>query len=274
VINPESTHSSFDESASGIDPARLQTTAVPQIKRKTALVIGLNRYDDKHIPQLINAVPDAQAVGDVLARQMGYDVVRLIDPTKAEVLQTLNSLVAQTTKNDSLVIYFAGHGELVEKTGLGYWIPRDASASDPRGWISNADVNRILTVAKSKQIALLSDSCYSGAFAKGTALDKQQTSNKLESYLELKAVTAMSSGGDEPVADSGKNGHSVFAWTLMERIRQLTDWTPGNSLYDELRIAVERELPQTPMYGALSSAGHEAGADFLFERRAATAPQR
>jgi hypothetical protein len=38
-------------------------------------------------------------------------------------------------------------------------------------------------------------------------------------------------------------------------------------VYATVRTEVERELPQSPLYGASLSAGHQAGADFLFERR-------
>lgn len=247
--------------------AKVTQAAVPQINRKMALVIGMNQYDDKRIPQLVNAMPDAQAVGQTLADALSYDVVRLDNPSKAQLIETLNMLASRAREQDSLVVYFAGHGELVEGTGYGYWIARDSRADDPRTWISNADVNRVLGAASSRQIAVVADSCYSGAFAKEASLADQRARRQLDSYLSRRAVTIMSSGGDEPVADSGKYGHSVFAWNFMEQLRQLGDWAPGASLFGEIRTAVERELPQTPMYGASLTAGHQEGGDYLFERR-------
>lgn len=241
--------------------------AVPQIQRKLAVVIGLNQYDDKRIPQLINAVPDAREIGASLRENLGYDVVRLDNPTKAQIFEALNRVVEQARQDDSVMVYFAGHGELVDKTGLGYWIPRDANAEDPRGWISNADINRLLTSARSRQMAVVADSCYSGVFAQGKALEGTRASARLDDYLTRRAVTVMSSGSDEPVADSGKDGHSVFAWNLLQQLGQLSGWQAGSTVFDSVRIAVERELPQTPQYGASVVAGHEDGADFLFERR-------
>ena len=55
----------------------------------------------------------------------------------------------------------------------------------------------------------------------------------------------------------------------MEQLKQLTDWRAGVNVYDSVRVGVERELPQSPLYGASLAAGHEEGADFLFERRSA-----
>ena len=77
----------------------------------------------------------------------------------------------------------------------------------------------------------------------------------------------MTSGSDEPVADTGKSGHSVFAWNLLEQINQLDDWRSGATVFSTVRTGVERELPQSPQYGASLSAGHQQGGDFLFERR-------
>ena len=261
VHQPQVNSASMDSSVISVANA-----AVPQINRKTALVIGVNRYDDKRIPQLVGALPDAQAVGQTFADALGYRVVRLNNPTKSQLIAALNNLVTDAQESDSLVVYFAGHGELVESTGHGYWIPSDGDASNPRSWISNADINRVLSAARSRQIAVVADSCYSGAFAKEMSLSGQQR-RQLDGYLNQRAVVIMSSGGDEPVADTAKNGHSVFAWNFMEKLRDLGDWTPGASLFTEVRTAVERELPQTPMYGASLSAGHQDGGDYLFERR-------
>ena len=250
----------------GVENASL-AKALPQIARKVAVVIGLNRYDDKRIPQLIGALSDAKAVTDTLKDQMGYEVVLLKDPTKQEIFSALNGLAAEVKENDSMLVYFAGHGEMVESTGLGYWIPRDANADDPKGWFSNADLNRLLASSKSRQIAVVADSCYSGVFAKEAEMSLTNSSTNLQDLLQKRAVAVMSSGGDEPVADTGKDGKSVFAYNLMENIKKVNTWASGGSLFDSVRTAVERELPQTPQYGASVSAGHETGADYLFERR-------
>ena len=242
---------------------------VPQISRKRALVIGLNKYADKRIPQLVSAIPDAYAIRDALNDKLGYDVTLLENPGKAQILQAFNRIALEMAPSDSLVVYFAGHGDLVEKTQLGYWIPADAKADDPRGWISNKDVWRLLSLVKSQQVAMISDSCYSGTFAREESVEAGQKKNgrNASDYLTKRTVTVMTSGADEPVADTGKSGHSVFAWNLLEQIKQLDDWSAGATVFSTVRTGVERDLPQTPQYGASISAGHQQGGDFLFERR-------
>jgi hypothetical protein len=77
----------------------------------------------------------------------------------------------------------------------------------------------------------------------------------------------MSSGGNEPVFDSGKNGHSPFAWSLMSTLGDLPAWQAGGNVFERVRFAVAKELPQRPQYGAFASAGQRNDGDYLFERR-------
>ena len=240
---------------------------VPGITRKRALVIGLDKYTDKRIPQLVSAAYDARSIGEAFSGQLGYDVTLLQNPTKAEIVQWFNRIVVELNDTNSFVVYFAGHGELVEKTRMGYWIPADASASDPSTWISNSDISRWLANINSKQVAVIADSCYSGTLALETQASAARASTVANDYLRKRTITVMSSGSDEPVADTGKFGHSVFAWNLLEEIKALKSWTVGSSVFENVKTQVERELPQTPRYGVSTSAGHEDGGDFLFERR-------
>ena len=69
------------------------------------------------------------------------------------------------------------------------------------------------------------------------------------------------------MADSGRNGHSPFTFNLMANLRQLADWQVGGNLFERVRFAVARELPQRPQYGSNTSAGHQSGGDYLFEQR-------
>ena len=246
--------------------------SVPQIARKRALVIGLNKYADKRIPQLVSAIPDAHAIRDALSDKLGYEVTELVNPGKSQILQAMNRLALEMGTSDSLVVYFAGHGDLIEKTQLGYWIPADANADDPSGWISNKDISRLLSLVKSQQVAMISDSCYSGTFAREKSIEAglNQTERNAANYLTKRTVAVMTSGSDEPVADIGKSGHSVFAWNLLEQINRLDEWRTGATIFSAVRTGVERELPQSPQYGASLSAGHQEGGDFLFERREPT----
>jgi hypothetical protein len=232
--------------------------------RRVAVMIGINQYDDPDIPQLTGAIPDVNGVKNLMLNQLGYEVQMLYNARKSDVFKTLNKVVSELQENDSLLVYYAGHGETVESYDVGFWIPRDGKADDPRGWVANSDVNRLLTRALSKQIAVVSDSCYSGRLVPDPQMPAEQLPNNLLDYSQRRAVTVMTSGNDEPVADTGKDGQSVFAWNLIHKIREVNGWANGATVFKDVKTAVEKELPQSPQYGVVEQAGHERGSDYLF----------
>ena len=175
--------------------------------------------------------------------------------------------MAQVGPADSVVVYDAGHDEWAEKSGLGYRQPADADASRADTWISNADIDRVLRQLPASQVALISDSCYSGSLVTGERIRGATAPQDPAALLGRRAAVVMTSGGNEPVFDSGKNGHSPFAWSLMQSLQQVSTWKAGSSVFEQVRFAVARQLPQRPQYAAAPNAGHQSGTDFVFEQR-------
>ena len=245
----------------------VKAATLPQIQRKIAILIGIDEYNDARIPRLGNAVKDAQAVADSLETHLGYETVVLENPDRATIFKVLNQLSAEVGPADSVVLYYAGHGELVEKTGQGYWQAADADATRPETWIANADIDRLLRQLPASQSAMISDSCFSGGLVSGERIRGTSATQDPGALLSRRAAVVMTSGGNEPVFDSGKDGHSPFASSLMQSLAQVNNWRPGSTLFEQVRFAVARQLPQRPQYGASRAGGHEAGADYLFEQR-------
>ena len=244
----------------------VRQAAVPEIERKVAVLIGNDNYADRTIPTLENAGADAKAVGRLLQETLGYDTVLLTDATKQSVIRTLNRLALETGPNDSVIVYYAGHGEAIENGKTGYWIMNDSTADRPQSWLSNGDVSRLLGRISAKQLMLVSDSCFSGAFVGGERVTRPNAADP-RGLLDRKAAVVMSSGGNEPVSDDGREGHSSFAWHFMDLLRKVRDWNLGVSVFETLKTEVSKDVPQTPQYGASRFAGHEGNTDYLFERR-------
>ncbi|GJJ00724.1 hypothetical protein RugamoR64_12620 [Duganella rhizosphaerae] len=247
---------------------RLPSAAfLPQIERKVAVVIGINRYQDARIPTLDSAVPDAEAVATLMAEKMGYEVHVLRDATRADIVNGIGAMSRELGPKDSLTVYYAGHGYMTgnAKSGKqGYWIPSDGSGSSPAKWISTSDVSKLLASVPARQVMLVSDSCYSGTFAEGQKVDAGADAGQI---LGRRSVVVMSSGGEEPVADDGVEGHSIFAWSLMNAMKRVTRYDTGNTVFNATKAGVTEAYPQVPQYGAAVSAGHTAGGDYLFETR-------
>ena len=244
------------------------TSFLPAIQRKVAVVIGINAYQDPSIPSLNGAANDADGVGKMLKDKMGYDVLMVRNGSRADIVRALNKVSDETGSRDSVMVYYAGHGYQTEDTKAGYWIPSDGSSKDPSKWISNADISRLLTNIPAKQMMLVSDSCFSGTLASEQKAAPGTMGKNVQEILGKRSVIVMSSGGEEPVLDEGKDGHSVFSWHLMDKIGKVEQYKNGIEVFDAVRDDVAKDgIPQVPLYGASVSAGHMAGGEYLFEVR-------
>lgn len=248
-------------------PAIPISAEIPQIGRKIAVVIGINNYQDKSIPQLQSAVFDAKTIADEIKSRFGYQVSLLTDGTREEIITNLNKLTQSVTADDSVIIYYAGHG-FENDDGAGYWLPSDAESQNPKKWISNNDVIKIVNAIPANQITVISDSCYSGILAgkeKVQIIDGAKSNPSL--LLPKRSVVVMSSGGEEPVSDEGLGGHSIFAYSLISALKNVEKAEVGTNLFDKIFKQVIKTYPQTPQYGALTSAGYQNGGDFIVEVR-------
>lgn len=241
--------------------------ALPEVERKVAVLFGIDDYADSGINPLEAAVHDVNAIASTLSSQLGYEVRVVRNPNKAEIIRTLKETIEQLDGNDSLMVYYAGHGMRVYKTGLGYWLPADSARTDPKTWVSNNDIARLLNATEARQVMLVADSCYSGFFTQEQKGVSSQLLKQPKAILKQRAVTVMSSGGDEEVSDEGNDGHSVFAWNFLQKLKNVEKYEAASMMYEDIKTNVSKDFPQTPQYGAITSARHQQGADYLFERR-------
>jgi hypothetical protein len=232
--------------------------------RRLALLIGNNAYR-KPIPALETPIADVRRLGALLAERFGYQIRILTDASRADLVGALSDLVQASEQAASVLIVYAGHGYLVEALRRGFWIPSDANAKDPSGWLANDDILRFFKALRSRQSMLISDSCFSGSLIPADASRWLGNTPVGSGPDPGRAAVIMSSGGDEPVSDEGFDGHSIFAWYLIQSLgRQSTPVSFGAQSFDAVQNGVRKHYPQTPRYGAIPAAGHRLGADFVF----------
>ena len=251
-----------------IPPKRtVRTAAIPQIQRKLALLIGLDNYEDERIPSLENAGRDVEAMARVLEGSLGYQTVIVHDGSRQAIVSALNRIALTAQPTDSVVVYYAGHGTVLDESKLGYWIPASADADRPETWLSNNDIGKLLAAIRASQVVLISDSCFSGSLVSDRAVRAAAGNQDPRTLLTRRAAVVMSSGGNEPVSDGARDGHSPFAFSLMQQLGRLDSWRPGNNVFEQVKSDVTRRLPQVPRYGAARLSRHAEGADYLFEQR-------
>lgn len=237
-------------------------TPPPPTGRRLAVLFGNNNYQAP-IPPLETPIFDVSDIASVLEQRFGFETRIIKNASQALTIQTLNQVAAEVRPEDSILLFYAGHGYLMEDINMGFWIPTDASVKTAKGWISNQDIAKLLSAIKARQLILVSDSCYSGSLTKENKVMLNENLNS-EDVLQRRSVVVLSSGGDEPVSDEGKEGHSIFAWVLLNTLRGTSSSTPGVKIWKTVHDGVSKEYPQEPQYGAVVSAGHAAGGEFLF----------
>jgi uncharacterized caspase-like protein len=237
-----------------------------------ALVIGNDDY--KSIPKLKSAIIDAKAVGTLLEKEYGFRVTSLYNADRYQLLSTLSGFRPKLSERDSLLIYYAGHGVLDPDIQRGYWLPIDAEAKNSANWLSTTAIIDEVHGMKALHVLVVSDSCFAATLVRRniTGFDRGNDQSNADRYALVRRLakkrsrTILTSGGLEPVLDSGGGQHSVFAKALLDTLQENQGIMEGTRLFQKLREMVVYNADQTPEYAPAEKAGHEGG-DFIFVRR-------
>ena len=244
----------------------LGVSAQPTAGRYYALVIGNNAY--AALPKLKTAEADARAVEHLLRDTYGFQTKLLVNATRAQIVSVLSAYRRELPADASLLIYYAGHGVNDKETDKAYWLPVDAERDDQTNWIIADEITTGIKAIPARHVLVVSDSCYSGTLTRGLG-EMLPRSSEREQFLRRMAAgrsrTLMASGGDEPVADSGGSGHSVFAAALLRGLREMNkgQFTAAELFRAYVEESVAGRAAQTPEYNPLRNSGHESG-DFVF----------
>jgi hypothetical protein len=232
-----------------------------------ALIIGINDYEGPKIPDLETATNDATAIAKVLKEKYGFEVKLLLDreATKEAIYRELRRLTVSTKANDSVLIYFAGHGDLDRTYDGGWWIPADAIGGNPVTYLDNIQVQKAMRSMKARHVLLVSDSCYSGAlFGEARSLPAVIDDKYYLSLYNEKSRWGMTSGNKTPVSDQGTGGHSVFAYQLIKALGESDKpFLSTHELYARIAPVIANNSGQTPICRPIVNTGDQGG-EFVF----------
>jgi hypothetical protein len=241
-------------------PQSLSAASVRSFGRYHALVIGNDGY--RSFEPLLTAGNDARSVAALLESRYGFEVQLLLDATRAEILVALADLRRRLTVEDNLLIYYAGHGWLDEAADEGYWLPVDATPANNVNWIANSAITAYFKAITAKHVLVVADSCYSGKLTRGIRMN-DRAPDDLSRLSERRARVVLTSGGLEPVADSGGGDHSAFAAAFLGALESNQQVLDTTTLYGQIRRPVMLAADQAPELADIRKAGHDGG-DFLF----------
>jgi len=233
-----------------------------------ALIVGINDY--QHLPHLSTPDNDAQELTSILRDQYGFKTELLLEATRDQIIGAFDRYRRTLNDTDSLLIYYAGHGYFDDEMHEAYWAPVDAGKDTFARWIIAEDVTGAAQAFPARHVLVISDSCYSGMLTQDTGRSTiSDRANTLEKVLQTKSRYVMSSGGNEPVADSDAPGHfskhSVFANVLLQDLSQFqaNEFT-AEQLFGQIRQQVRERATQRPIFRPIQ--GSEEGGDFVFIR--------
>lgn len=259
------------QASRGLKPTYLSPSGNTVAGVNWLFVIGINDYGTW--PKLQTAVNDATSLRNVLLDRYRYDrehILELYDreATRQNIIGNLRFLAKNIRANDSLVIFYAGHGHIDSITKAGSWIPVNSDMENSASWISNHEIKQYLTVdaIKAKHILLVSDSCFSGDFFRGKRGKLPAvTPAVIKKAYKLTSRQAIASGGLEPVSDAGFGNNSVFSHFFIKTIKENLDpFITPSGLFPDIKAGVAENAEQFPTFGTLTGSGGQQGGEFVF----------
>jgi hypothetical protein len=250
-----------------------------------ALLIGIERYEG-HAADLRTARNDVETLARVLRDDFGFahvDVVLDAQATRSGILSKLDDYASRLTERDNLLVYYAGHGDLLwrgERWQEGFWIPYQPRDAEHRwwNWLSADVVNRATSRIRARHVLVISDSCFASALTRDASVRTAgaATPDWIRTHFERPSSLVFTSGADEPVSDDGRDGHSIFAWHLLDALRHHdAPFLPALSLAHHVIGAVMQDgdfhrgrRSQQPVFARHPFEPRRDG-QFIFVRRAA-----
>jgi uncharacterized caspase-like protein len=252
-----------------------------------ALLIGINDYSASSLgtppsnvssrgwTNLSGAANDAETLKQFLLVVYGVDaneIVTLTDQAaiRAAILRSLEHLAATSSKGDSVLFYFAGHGSQVknsrseERDKLDESIvPADSrlGAHDIRDKELRRIFNRILD--RGARLTVILDSCNSGSGARGLAsgarprairrdprdvADAARYGPRPESRGALVLSATEDKGTAYEMRDADGQFHGIFSWAWIRALRDAAAGEPALETFYRAQARIRAEAPfQSPV---------------------------
>jgi hypothetical protein len=216
------------------------------------------------INDLDEPLKDAQKLYDILTGSYTFEsdnIIFLKNPTREEIIASLDELERIVTPKDNLLIFYAGHGHWDENTKKGYWLPADARQHNTANWFRNSSLSGYISSINSNHTLLIADACFSGGIFK-TRAAFGTPSMAIQRLYEMPSRKAMTSGTLKEVPDQ-----SVFLQYLTKRLVDNDEpFLPSEQLFFSFKTAVMNNSVNVPQFGEIQNAGDEGG-DFIFIRK-------
>ncbi|MFY2825331.1 caspase family protein [Ruegeria sp. MALMAid1280] len=234
------------------EPPEKQTGA-GQTARKTAIVIGIDSFEDPELDDLSYARNDATALHNLLQGETGeqFDHVELITRgNHSDALTKIERIATKTGRCDLLLVYYAGHG-LVRNQKLHLAFANTHTTLVHSTALKYGNLLDVVEQAAARVRLIILDCCYAGAAADDAS--RSALSEQLQTELGANSRTlVMTSATSTQVAREAKNYcHGVFTKHLLNGLKGAADRNGDGSvdtreLFDYLEEMMKAEHLQRP----------------------------
>lgn len=230
-------------------------------------------------PLLRHPISEVEQIAQELKQNYDFEIEIVHNPKRKTIYDKLEAYRDRTYAEDAqLLIFFSGHGEFLEATQEGFFVPIDGKSNDPYqdSYIPYDRLKKAIDHIPCRHILLAIDACYSGALDDQTAITRTKGQDhflrkgseksaditalrtSIEDNLRFQTRFYVTSGDREKTPD-----RSQFARQMLDGLRSTTRQAPILT-FAQLQHYLEKATP-LPRVGEF---GHnEPGLNnFLFIR--------
>lgn len=240
-----------------------ETKQLPTGSKRYALIIGIDKYDDKEIKQLGGAINDAKGLEDALIKYAEFDkdhIVRLtsdqpasLQPTRQNILALLTRL-KNTVPNDGLLLFaFSGHG--ISIGDKAFLLPSNARMENDVDYleleaIPVPAVKKLINSSGVRQRILLLDACRdnpTGRGAGGSTLTEAYTRalafDRRNDHVDA-FVTIYATQFGQKAYENRRSNMGYFTEALVEGLKgEAANTTTGEITLSALMQYIKRVVP-------------------------------
>lgn len=205
--------------------------------KKHLLLIAIDDY--LYFPKLNNCVRDTNTLKKILIDKYGYlDYKTLLnnEATRANVEKWLIQASNELKEDDTLFVYFSGHGTTFN--GKGAWVMADSKKEERDLYFRSSNLMTILgeDLYKIRHVCVIADCCFPALTFNSKANDD------IDSGAGLKSRWAIASGNNLPVSDGEPGQHSPFANSLIDAFEKNQNPLNINALYQQIKEKTDARL--------------------------------
>ena len=205
--------------------------------RRHAVIVGINDYADKAIPDLKYAESDAKAVYATLTdpavgRFDKSNVTLLLGKaaTPSAIKAALYKLRG-VDKDDLVVVFYSGHG--AKEGDEAFWVTQNADRKAlPATSLTNSEIRKYLARIPSQRLVVLLDCCYAASTVKKSLADPKKLFGQ---FAGKGRVTIAGSSDSQEALEYEDKKSGVFTYFLVQGLGGKADSnSDGVVTFDEI----------------------------------------